>query len=219
MALVPACCRAEVCEEIFKPKTAQKQLNQYCKKGPDPLERKMLASIPAGDLDGARVLEIGGGIGTMQAELLSAGAQEGEIIELVAAYEPYARELARQKGIDIRSAFRVADVLEDPTSVAPAHIVVLNRVVCCSPDGIRLTREAARHALRTLVLSFPRDRFWVRFVVCMINGTLRLMGRSFRSFVHPKASLYGAAEIEGFRVSTTGTRFAWEFSMLRRVNP
>ena len=53
----------------------------------------------------------------------------------------------------------------------------------------------------------------------MINGTLRLMGRSFRSFVHPKASLYGAAEIEGFRVSTTGTRFAWEFAMLRRVNP
>ena len=42
MALVPACCRAEVCEEIFKPKTAQKQLNQYRKKGPDPLKHKML---------------------------------------------------------------------------------------------------------------------------------------------------------------------------------
>lgn len=213
---MPGCCRVQVCEEIFKPKTARKQFNRYRKKGPDPLERKMLASIPVSDLDGARVLEIGGGIGTMQAELLTAGAQEGEVVELVSAYESYARELARHKGIEIRSTFRVADVLDDPKSVAIAHIVVLNRVVCCSPDGIRLTREAARHARRTLVLSFPRDRFWVRFVVCMINGTLRLMGRSFRSFVHPKPSLYGAAEAEGFRVNTTGTRFAWEFAILRR---
>ena len=206
-----------MCEEIFKPKTAQKQLNQYRKKGPDPLERKMLASIPAGELDGARVLEIGGGIGTMQAELLAAGAHEGEIVELVPAYEPYARKLAREKGIETRSTFRVADILEDPESVASAHIVVLNRVVCCSPDGVRLTGEAARHARQTLVLSFPRDRFWVRAVVLLINATLRLMGRSFRSFVHPKASLYGAAEMEGFRLSTTGTRFAWEFGMLRRI--
>jgi hypothetical protein len=50
----------------------------------------------------------------------------------------------------------------------------------------------------------------------MINGTLRFMGRSFRSFVHPKRSLYGAAEAEEFKVNTTGTRFAWEFAILRR---
>jgi magnesium-protoporphyrin O-methyltransferase len=198
---------------------ARKRLKQYRKKGPDPLERKMLASIRPGELDGARVLEIGGGIGTMQAELLAAGAHQGEIVELVSAYEPYARELAREKGIETRSTFRVADVLENPESVAPAHIVVLNRVVCCSPDGVRLTGEAARHAQQTLVLSFPRDRFWVRCVVSVINGALRLMRRSFRSFVHPKASLYAAAENEGLRVSMTGSRFVWEFATMRRVVP
>jgi magnesium-protoporphyrin O-methyltransferase len=210
------CCRAQVCEQIFKPRTARRQLNRYRKTGPDALERKLLARIPAGDLENARVLEIGGGIGIIQAELLTAGAQAGEVVELVSAYEPYARELAREKGIETRSTFRVVDVMETPNAVAPAHIVVLNRVVCCSPDGVRLTREAARHALRTLVLTFPRDRLWVRFVVGVMNGILRLMGRSFRSFVHPKPALYGAAEVEGFKVSTTGTRFVWEFALLRR---
>jgi hypothetical protein len=216
MARVPSCCRAQVCEEIFKPKTARRQLKRYRKKGPDPLERKMLASIPPDELDGARVLEIGGGIGAMQAELLSAGARQGEVVELVSAYEPYARELAREKGIETRSIFRVADILQHPESVAPAHIVILNRVVCCSPDGVRLTGEAARHAQRTLVLSFPRDRFLVRLFVRVVNGTLRLMGRSFRSFVHQKASLYASAENEGFRVGETGRRFVWEYAMLRR---
>jgi magnesium-protoporphyrin O-methyltransferase len=177
----------------------------------------MLASITADELNGARVLEIGGGIGAIQAELLAAGAHRGEIVELVSAYEPYALELAREKGIESRSTFRVADVLEHPESVASAHIVVLNRVVCCSPDGVRLTNEAARHALSALVLSFPRDRFWVRFFVLMVNSALRLIGRSFRSFVHPKPSLYEAAEREGFRVATTGRRIVWEFATFRRV--
>jgi len=217
MALVPGCCRARVCEEFFKPKTARRRLKQYRKKGLDVLERQMLANITADELDGARVLEIGGGIGAIQAELVAAGADNGEIVELVSAYEPYALELAREKGIESRSTFRVADVLEHPESVAPAHIVALNRVVCCSPDGVRLTSEAARHAQSALVLSFPRDRFWVRFFVLMVNGALRLLGRSFRSFVHPKPSLYEAAEREGFRVATAGRCIVWEFATFRRV--
>ena len=177
----------------------------------------MLASIPSEELDSARVLEIGGGIGTIQAELLAAGADQGEVVELVSAYQPYALELARDKGIESRSTFALADILENPESVVPAHIVVLNRVVCCSPDGIRLTGEAARHARRMLVLSFPRDRFWVRFFVLVVNVALRLIGRSFQSFVHPKLSLYEAAESEGFRVATSGRRIGWEFATFRRV--
>ena len=70
----------------------------------------------AGGLAGARVLEIGGGIGAMQAELLEAGAERGEIVELVAACEPYALELARERGLAERTTFRVVDILETSRS-------------------------------------------------------------------------------------------------------
>jgi magnesium-protoporphyrin O-methyltransferase len=143
----------------------------------------MLATASTGGLRGARVLEIGGGIGALQAELLEAGAERGEIVELVSAYEPYALELARERGIEDRVSFRVEDVLEHPDAVDRADVVVLNRVVCCSPEGIRLTAVAARLAKRTLVLSFPRDRLWVRAGLKVTNGVMRLMGRSFRVFV------------------------------------
>jgi hypothetical protein len=125
-------------------------------------------------------------------------------VELVAAYEPYARQISQEKRIESRTTFRVADVLEQPEAVAPANIVVLNRVVCCSADGVRLTGVAARLAERILILSFPRDRFLVRLVVFVLNGTLRFMGRSFRSFVYPKASLYAGAQAEGFVLAKTG---------------
>ena len=76
---------------MFSARAARRALNRYRKKGLDALERDMLAGLSSGGLEGASVLEIGGGIGAIQAELLEAGAKRGEVVELVAAYEPYAR--------------------------------------------------------------------------------------------------------------------------------
>ena len=177
----------------------------------------MVASALVGGIESARVLEIGGGIGTIQVELLHAGAERGEVVELVSAFEPFARELAREAGLEARTSFRVADVLDDPGTVEAADVVVLNRVVCCSPDGIALTAEAARLARRTLVLSFPRDVLWVRVGVRAANGGLRLLGRSYRIFVHARTALLAAAEAEGLRLVDSAHRGGWEIAGLRRV--
>jgi hypothetical protein len=202
---------------MFKPRVARRSLEQYRKKGHGDLERRMVVAASEGGLDGARVLEIGGGIGTIQSELLEAGAERGEVVELVLAWEPYARELAREKGLEKRTSFRVADVLEDPESVEPAEVVVMSRVVCCSPDGVRLTGAAARLATRTLVLSFPRDAFLVRAGVRVVNAGLRLVGRSFRVFAHPREALLGSAQAEGFGLVASGRKGPWEFVALERA--
>jgi hypothetical protein len=201
---------------MFSARAARRALNRYRKKGLDALERDMLDEVSGGGIDGAKVLEIGGGIGAIQAELLEAGATSGEVVELVAAYEPYAGELARERGIEERTSFRVEDVLESPARVEPADVVVLNRVVCCSPDGVQLAGIAARLATQTLALSFPRDRLLIRVGFRGMNAVMRIMRRSFRVFVHPRAALVGAAEAEGLALASTGGSFAWEFVVLRR---
>jgi len=218
MRFVPSCCRSGVCEEMFKPTKARSTLRRYRKKGLDALERQMVSSASAHPLTGARILEIGGGIGTIQAELLAAGASSGEVIELVSAYEPYARELARDKRIDDRSTFRVADVLEHPEAVAPADIVVLNRVVCCSPEGVRLTAVAGKLADRMLLVIYPRDRALVRFGMRLTNGLLTVMGRSFRAFLHAPSSLHAAARDEGLSLADTSRTVVWEFAAFRRAD-
>jgi Methyltransferase domain len=196
---------------------ARRSLAKYRDKGHGKLERDIVAAASAGGLAGTRVLELGGGIGTIQSELLEAGAARGEVVELVAAWEPYARELARERGLEERTAFRVADVLEDPASVEPADVVVMNRVVCCSPDGVRLAGAAARLARGTLVLSFPRDVPWVRAGLRLVNGVLRLTGKSFRVFAHPRGALLSAATAEGLTLAESGGGAIWEFAALRRA--
>ena len=202
---------------MVKPRLARRSLARYRKKGLDELERRMLVSASAGGVDGVRVLEIGGGIGAIQSELLESGAVRGEVVELVSAWEPYAAELAREKGLEERTTFRVADVLEDPGAVESAEIVVMNRVVCCSPDGIELTGTAARLAVRTLVLSFPRDVFWLRAGFAVLNAFLWLRRRSFRVFVHKPIALVAAAEREGLALLDEGHTSVWEYVALRRA--
>ena len=195
---------------------ARRSLERVRSKGLDGLVREMVAAAAAGGLAGARVLEVGGGIGAMQAELLEAGADRGEIVELVSAWEPYALELARERGLAGRTAFSVVDILERPEAVAPADVVVLNRVVCCSPDGVELTGEAARHTRRALVLSFPRDVFWVRPFIRGLNAWMWLLRRSYRAFVHPPSALIAAAESEGLRRAAEGRGRLWEYAALVR---
>jgi hypothetical protein len=175
---------------------------------PPPVSKK--GTRQAGARDGAD------GFGTIQAELLAAGAGSGEVVELVSAYEPFARELAQHKGIEGRSTFRVADVLEQPGSVAPADIVILNRVVCCSPDGVRLTAAAGKLAGRMLLVIYPRDRTVVRLVMGFMNGVFGVMGRSFRTFLHPPSALSAAAQAEGLSAAEMRRTVAWEFTAFRR---
>ena len=210
------CCRAGPCEQVFRPRIARRALERYRRRGPDELELGMLQAALDTGIDGARVLEIGGGLGTIGSELLAAGAAESEVVELVAAWEPYALELARERGLAGRTAFSVVDILERPEAVAPADVVVLNRVVCCSPDGVELTGEAARHTRRALVLSFPRDVFWVRPFIRGLNAWMWLLRRSYRAFVHPPSALIAAAESEGLRRAAEGRGRLWEYAALVR---
>lgn len=201
---------------MFGARFARRSLKRYTTRGLDRIEARMVASAAESPLDGARVLEIGGGIGKLQVELLAAGAAQGEVVELLSAYEPYALELAREKGLEGRTTFRVSDILEEPGATEPADVVFMNRVVCCSPDGVALTGEAARLARRVLVLSVPRDEVWMRAAVGLMNAWFRLIRRSFRVFVHSRAALREVAEAQGLQLADSGRGVAWEFLTFRR---
>ena len=209
-------CRSGSCEQMFGSRFARRSLRRYRRNGLDDIERALVSSVSEG-IEGSSVLEIGGGVGAVHAELLAAGAARGEVVELVAAYEPYARELAEERGLAERTRFRVLDLLEEPDGVDRADVVVLNRVVCCSPDGVRLTETAARLARHALLLSYPRDIWWTRTGVRLQNAAFWLLRRSFRAFVHRPAELMAAAARAGLEPDRSGGGAIWEYAVLRRA--
>jgi magnesium-protoporphyrin O-methyltransferase len=210
------CCRSGVCEEMFNPRKARANLRRYRKKGLDKLEREMVLTASAQPLTALAFWRLEEGSAPFRPSCWRLGQEAERWLNWCPPTNPSRARLAQHKGIEGRSTFRVADVLEQPGSVAPADIVILNRVVCCSPDGVRLTAAAGKLAGRMLLVIYPRDRTVVRLVMGFMNGVFGVMGRSFRTFLHPPSALSAAAQAEGLSAAEMRRTVAWEFTAFRR---
>jgi hypothetical protein len=212
------CCSANnACAEFFGERVARRALRRYRSKGLDADALQMVAWADEGGVEGASVLEVGGGIGAVATTLLQRGAERAVNLEVVSGWEPFARTLAAEEGIEARSEFRVGDLLLDPWVAEPADVVALQRVVCCNPEGIRLAGLAAGLAQRMLVLSYPRDAVWTRWGVSAANLLERLRRQSFRAFVHPPTAILAAAVAQGLELVHRERGTVWESAALRRA--
>jgi hypothetical protein len=165
---------------------------------------------------GETVLEIGGGIGEIEIELLRAGAEHATNVELVGVYEPQGQALLEEQGLAGRIEWRYGDLATDRDLAPAADVVVLNRVVCCYPDMPALVDAAAGKANRALALSFPRDTLLIRLGMRVINGWCRVRRSDFRFFVHSPPEIVATASARGFRLVEEHTGRMWQIAALER---
>src|SRR5205809_7418874 len=125
------CCNPRGCDRFFDDRFARKMAKRYRKRGVDKTARRMVEFLGGRGVKGATVLEIGGGVGEIQLELLKRGAARTINLELSPAYEQQAAQLAREACVADRVERHLHDIAVDPGGVEAVDIVVLNRVVCC----------------------------------------------------------------------------------------
>jgi magnesium-protoporphyrin O-methyltransferase len=206
---MPGCCSSDY-RRFFNRKFAARDLRRYRSRGLTVTERDLVALCH--EVAGATILEVGGGIGALQLELLDAGAAAATNVELSAAYEDAAAELLAGRPVERRVGdFVTADV--------PEHdVVLLHRVVCCYPDVDALVGAAASRARRTLALTYPQERRWIRAGLQVVNLWLRLRRCGFRTYGHPVARIDGAAAGEGLRLERRIRRgLFWESAAYGRT--
>jgi 2-polyprenyl-3-methyl-5-hydroxy-6-metoxy-1,4-benzoquinol methylase len=174
-----SCCPSRDYLRFFNQRFARRLANRYRKRGLDPTAQTMVEFLRELGIEGASVLEVGGGVGEIEIELLQAGAARAQNLELSPAYQQEAHTLAGQAGVQGRLDWRLHDLAEDPGAVAPADLVVLHRVVCCYPDYERLLGAAADHAGRALVFSYPPRNVLSRAFYGVFNLVMRLTRSSF----------------------------------------
>ena len=201
---------------MFGPRFARHVAGRYRKRGLDRTARRMVDWLAAEGLDGATVLEVGGGVGEIQLELLERGATSTTNLELSPAYEGEASDLAREHGVADRVDRRMGDVAVDPSVAPPADIVVLHRVVCCYPDAERLLTAAAGHARRSVVLSHPPRNVVSRAMLATQNAFMGLLGREYRSFAHPPSAMLETLRDSGFRTRHLHRGLAWHVIVATR---
>jgi 2-polyprenyl-3-methyl-5-hydroxy-6-metoxy-1,4-benzoquinol methylase len=213
---VAGCCNPRGCDRFFGPRFARRMAKRYRKRGLDKTARRMVEFLEGRGIEGATVLEVGGGIGEIQIELLERGARRAINLELSPAYDEEAAILLREAGVEARAERRLHDIAADPAGVEPADVVVLHRVVCCYPDYERLLGAAADHARRLLVFSYPPRNSASRLVARLQNRAFGLLGREFRIFAHPPAAMLAVLGDRGLRPTFAHRGLVWRVAGLER---
>jgi len=214
---VSDCCSPKGYRTVFNEKGARRDAKRYRRRGLDGTSRGIVEILKRIGVEGQTVLEVGGGIGAIEIELLKSGAARAINVELTPTYETAARALLDEVRLGDRVERRVEDFVDAAASVEKADIVVLNRVVCCYPDMPALAGAAADHASSTLVLSFPNGRWWTRLTVRLTNAGFWVFRVPFRIFAHTPARILAIAEAAGMTTRVNHPGFFWQVAALDRT--
>jgi magnesium-protoporphyrin O-methyltransferase len=191
------CCDPKGYDAIFGERFARRAAKRYRKRGLSRTEQRIVAYLAERGVDGATVLDIGGGVGELHIELLRRGASHATNLEIASGYEREAQKLIEDAGMAGRVSRRHVDIAKAPDDVDPADIVILHRVVCCYPDYERLLSAAGSHARRLLVFSHPPRNAALRGFLWLQNLVLRLTGNTYQAFAHPPEGMVSAVSAQG----------------------
>lgn len=201
---------------MFSERNARAEAKRYRRNGLDPTSRQISELVRRHGVAGKTLLEIGAGIGSLQLELLKAGAARVTSVELTPTYEDVASELTDEAGLRDRVERRLMDFAATPDEAAAADVVIMNRVVCCYPDMPRLVGAAADHAQGLLVLSYPRETWWTRIGLRLGNLALRLARREFQIYLHSPKRIIATCEQHGLSTLLNRDGTLWTVAALGR---
>lgn len=209
------CCQGA--DKVFGRRAAEHDLRRYRKNGPSKPTRILLEAVRAQGVAGATVLDIGGGVGAVQHELLASGAARARGVDASAAYLRAAAAEAERRGHADRLEMREGDFVVLADAIEPADVVTLDRVICCYPDVAALVGRSADRARRVYGLVYPRDAWWTRAGVRVTNLWFRLTRNPFRAFVHRVAAVHRLAAEAGLELSATRTAGpVWQVAVYTR---
>ena len=212
-----SCCQPDDYDKVFDEKFARSKAREYARNGLTRDAQRIVAFARAKLPPGYSVLEVGGGVGALQLELLKSGAARALNVELATRYETVASELIKERDLGDRVERRLGDFVREAATIPEADIVVLDRVVCCYPHVDAHVGAAAEHARRFLFLIFPVDRWWIRAALALERVWFAIRGNSFRAYGHATSAVLSAAQHHGMRPVDRHRGIVWQLIALERT--
>jgi SAM-dependent methyltransferase len=204
------------CANVFPTREAKADLERYRKKGPDPTTRALIDALVAAGVEGTTLLDIGGGIGVIQLELIGAGVVRAHSVDASPAFVRIARAEAKRRGFGDRTTGQVGDFVALAADVPVADVVTLDRVVCCYDDVGALVGQAASHAGRMVGLVYPRVTWWIRAAARLLNLLMPVLRRAAVIYIHPDAAVEGPLRAAGFERRPVKRTLIWQVDLYLR---
>ena len=212
-----ACCtRYCAAEAQFGRKVADRDLRRYRRHGAEGITRVMLGELRHWPLTGQSLVDVGGGIGIVSAELANNGVASDTLVEASPAYLEVARGEVEPRYASRPTKFLLGDFTLIADGLPDADVLTLDRVVCCYPHAEALLHAAAARTRQLLAFTYPRDRWYVRVMIGMQNFLRWLRGNMFRAFVHPPQRMCATLETAGLVRAARRETLVWACDLYHR---
>lgn len=210
-------CR-DAAKDVFNSKLARRELRRYRRRGPHLATGVLIDAVRAEGVTGRTVLDIGGGVGAIQHELLAAGAARVLNVDASPDYQETVRREAEGRGTLERIAFYAGDFVEIAPALPIAEFVTLDRVLCCYPDVRALVGASAEHARVLWGAVFPRETRFMRFGMRLINLVQRLRRSAFRIYSHARVEIEEELVARGFEQRVYRQTLLWQVMVWGKGN-
>ncbi|UCH05826.1 MAG: methyltransferase domain-containing protein [Candidatus Thorarchaeota archaeon] len=214
-----SCSQCVGIEFKFDRKKAAQELQGYRKDGPKETTRRLIDAVIAEGVSGMTVLDIGGGIGAIQHELLKEGANSSINVEASQAYIKAAEEEAKRQGHAQRISHFHGDFVDLAGNIPECDVVTLDKVVCCYDDMRGLVEESSARARRVYGLVYYRNHWYARIWTALDNFLNMLRRHPFRQFMHPPEEVDQILRSKGFQKRFHHEVGVWLTVVYERSNP
>jgi tRNA1(Val) A37 N6-methylase TrmN6 len=204
------CCEFRVLETRFDRARVARKLVKYRSDGPVKETRMLVDALKSEGIEGCTLLDIGGGIGGIQHELLKAGVVQATNVEASLAYIEASMEEAAREGLADRVTLLHGDFVALAPEVPSADIVTLDRVICCYRDADALVGLSCARANRLYGVVYPREEWWTRLDTLLRNAISRIKSDPFRLFVHPTKAIDTMVRANGLRPRFQRKTLYWQ---------
>lgn len=212
------CPNCEGFDTEFDEALAVKDIERYRAEGPRHSTQVILNALGKEKLDGLSHLDIGGGIGAIQNELLQLGVKTSMSVEASATYAELAQEEAERQGHADRITYKYGDFVELADQIPPADIVTLDSVLCCYVDMRSLVSLSVARAGKLYGLIYPRDNLWGKAMVARWNFGQWIKGRKYRDYSHATAEVDELVQSLGLTLDFHWQSREWQVVLYIRIS-
>ncbi|MBV1888382.1 MAG: hypothetical protein KUG51_03740, partial [Urechidicola sp.] len=163
------------------------------------------------NLKGLSLLDIGGGIGPIQLELIPHGIKEVTNVEASVGYINIAKSEAKKQHHDTLIEYRLGDFVEESEQIELHEIVTLDKVICCYPQVDELLKTSLSKATKYYALAYPQTHWLAHLSAKLVNLRMKIQSNPFRTFIHSSKFIDNTIKNAGFsKIYSEKTMLSWQ---------
>ena len=94
--------------------------------------------------------------------------------------------------------------------------MTLDKVICCYDDMDELVRLSSKLAQKIYAVVYPRDSWWAKLFLPIINFYPKIKGSPFRLFIHPTKKVEDIITRNGLKRYSYNKRLFWQVAIFKR---